>query len=272
MDHISAGRSEGSDPVGQGFSPVFAGLDASATPHERMDRLFAEYYYARPDFIDGTTRFHDTCSGSIRRGSTILEIGAGPANTTSAHLAALGAVVGLDISDEVQLNPHLASAHVYDGGAFPFDSESFDACASNYVLEHVGDPDTHFAEVARVLRPGGVYCFRTPNIWHYIVLASTCVPHAVHKALANRMRRLDGAHDPYPTFYRANTRRTIARLAGMAGLATVGLPTIEAEPWYGRSRALLFYPMLAYERVVDGSETFAGFRANILGVLQKPSA
>jgi SAM-dependent methyltransferase len=261
MDNVTAGRSQ----VGSPFAPP-------SRPDDRMDRLFARYYYARPDFIDGTTRFHRLCSESIRSGSSILEIGAGPANTTTAHLAALGAVVGLDIADEVRMNPHLAAAHVYDGGAFPFDGESFDACASNYVLEHVGDPHTHFAEIARVLRPGGVYCFRTPNLWHYIVLASTCVPHAVHKAVANRMRRLDGAHDPYPTLYRANTRRTIARLAGIAGLATVALPTVEAEPWYGRSHALLFYPMLCYERVVNSSETFGGLRANIFGVLQKPFA
>ncbi len=155
------------------------------------------------------------------------------------------------------------------GHAFPFEAESYDACVSNYVLEHVAHPAQHFAEVSRVLKPGGVYCFRTPNIWHYIVLASRCVPHAVHDALANRMRALVDAHDPYPTFYRANTRRTIEQLARSAGLATVALPTVEAEPWYGRSHALLFYPMMAYERLVNSSALLAGLRANIFGVLRK---
>lgn len=241
-------------------------------PAAPTDHLFAKYYYAHPDFVDGTKAFHRLCGDTLVHGSTILEIGAGPANSTSAFLATIGRVVGLDVSNEVMTNASLASAHAYDGTTFPFESDSFAACASNYVLEHIDDPARHFMEVARVLKPDGVYCFRTPNVWHYVGFVSKCLPHTLHLALANRLRGLPDARDPYPTFYRSNTRAAIGRLARSAGLSVVALPTTEAEPWYGRSHALLFYPMMLYERFVNSSARFEGLRSNILGVLQKPAA
>jgi hypothetical protein len=45
---------------------------------------------------------------------------------------------------------------------------------------------------------------------------------------------------------------------------------IEAEPSYGAAHPLLFYPMMAYERVVNSSDLFSVFRVNILGTLRKP--
>jgi 2-polyprenyl-3-methyl-5-hydroxy-6-metoxy-1,4-benzoquinol methylase len=48
---------------------------------------------------------------------------------------------------------------------------SFDARASNHVPEHVELPKLHLREAARALMPGGVYCFRTPNLWHYVTFA-----------------------------------------------------------------------------------------------------
>ena len=134
---------------------------------------------------------------------------AGPTNPTSSFLASLGNLTGLDVSEEVKQNCYLQDARVYDGGAFPFPSQSFDLCVSNFVLERVSvHPVTHFREVARVLKPAGKYCFRTPNLWHYIPLAASLTSHSVHLKLANRLRGLDdSAHDPWPTVYRANTLR-----------------------------------------------------------------
>lgn len=152
-----------------------------------IEALFAKHYYSRPDFVDGTTEFHRLCAKFIPVGERVLEIGPGPTNPTSAFLASRGIVVGADISDEVLGNQCLAEARVYDGQQIPFEDASFAACVSDYVLEHVADPTGHLREVCRVLQPGGVYCFRTPNLWHYVTVGSKILPHWLHLHLTNRL-------------------------------------------------------------------------------------
>lgn len=232
--------------------------------------LFDRYYYRNPQFRDGTARFFDLLTRHAHEQPAILEIGAGPTNSTSSFLASRGNLTGLDVSEEVKQNRHLQSAHVYDGGAFPFPSQSFDLCVSNFVLEHVLDPATHFREVARVLKPGGKYCFRTPNLWHYVPLAARLTPHSLHLKLANRLRALDdGAHDPWPTVYRANTLPALKKLRSAAGLALVECNMVESEPSYGRSSPFLFFPMMMYERLVNSTDLLRSLRINFQAVFQK---
>ena len=233
------------------------------------DALFDRYYYDRPDFRNGQDRFFDLVRDATPAGGSILEIGAGPKNVRSEYFASLGPVTGVDISDEVFDNPDLEAAHQFDGLEMPFPDNSFDTCVSVYVLEHVEDAEAHFREVSRVLKPGGAYCFWTPNLKHYVSLASNALPHSAHLALANRLRgRSEDEHDPYPTFYHANTNGRLRKLARQVGMTVDRLEMIESEPSYGRAHPALFYPMMAYERLVNGFDALRGLRANFQGVFR----
>ena len=237
----------------------------------RTEPLFERYYFSQPGYTGGTALFHELCRAQCGSHGRILEIGAGPANATTAFLATLGTVTGLDVSSEVVENPAVSEAHVYDGGVMPFADGSFDVAVSNYVLEHVARPRLHFCEVFRVLKPGGAYCFRTPNRWHYVTLASTLLPHALHVRLANQLRGLGGdAHEPWRTVYGANTNTRLRQLAAESRFAVEELRMVETEPSYGAAHPALFYPMMVYERLVNCSKRLAPFRVNIFAVFRKP--
>jgi SAM-dependent methyltransferase len=234
-------------------------------------RLYDKYYGPKTGFRGGTLPFFDLCIASIPKGANILEIGAGAKNEATKLLSTLGPVTALDIDPDVLTNPSAAKSRVFDGVRFPIPDGSFDACASNWVLEHVADPVTHFREVARVLRPGGVYCFRTPNLFHYVMLGSRVMPHSMHLMLANRLRKMSPeTHQPWPTYYRANRPGRLKRLAEDAGLGAADLTMIEPEPAYGRAHAALFYPMMAYERIVNATRFLETFRVTIIGSARKP--
>lgn len=237
-----------------------------------VDRLIHRHYVSQPGFQSGTAEFHEMCRGAFRQGGRILEIGAGASNETSRFLAGLGPVDGVDCSPLVLRNDALTTARVFDGLALPGPGGAYALCVSNYVLEHVEEPEAHFREVARVLEPGGAYCFRTPNVWHYVPLTARMTPHGVHRVLANRLRGLAAdAPEPWPTTYRANSRRRLRRLCAESGLEVAELRMIEREPQYARLSSLLFYPMMAYERMVNRSEVLAGLRINILGQVIRPA-
>lgn len=232
-----------------------------------MDR----FYRSRAGWRDGTTEFHDLCARAGRGARRILEIGAGPSNPTSSYLATLAELHGVDVDSAALGNDALSGAHVIVRDAYPFDDGYFDLCVSNYVLEHVADPRAHLAEVRRVLGPGGAYVFRTPNRFHYVALVSAATPHWFHELVANRLRgQGEEAHDPYPTAYRMNSARAVARHAKSAGFAVEVLDLVEKEPSYGMAARPLFLAFMAYERLVNATPKLANLRANLFGLLRKP--
>lgn len=236
-----------------------------------QERYLQRFYDRSRGWRDGTELFHALCAEHLPAGGKILEIGAGPSNDTSRYLATIGELHGVDPDSDVTTNDALSGAHVIDGDRFPFGDAELDGCVSNYVIEHVEKPVDHLREVCRVLRPGARYVFRMPNRFHYVTLVSAFTPHWVHLRLANWLRnKPEDAHDPYPTVYRMNSRRAVRHAARQAGLDVVRLDSIEREPMYGLASRPLFLAFMVYERIVNSSEAFAPFRANILGVLARP--
>jgi SAM-dependent methyltransferase len=240
-----------------------------------LERYIDRFYRSQPGWINGTVEFHNLCRQLIKLGSLILEIGAGPSNPTTGFLATLGRVRGIDVDPDVGSNKFLAASDVISSSSsgYPYSDAVFDACVSNYVLEHVSDPRQHFREVYRVLKPGACYLFRTPNRYHYTAIGALLTPHAIHAEISNRLRSLPaGSHDPYKTHYRANSRRALTKLSREIGFQVEELRLIEKEPSYGKLARPLFLLGVAYERAVNATSSAAGLRANILGVMRRPAA
>ncbi|HJP58678.1 MAG TPA: class I SAM-dependent methyltransferase [Gemmatimonadaceae bacterium] len=235
-----------------------------------QSRYYARFYHAKPGYVEGTTEFHALIKENCHRGWRILEIGSGPTNRTSRFLATLGEVHGIDPDPDVMANDALKSASIMSEERFPVASESFDCCVSNYVVEHVPDGMAHLEEVARVLKPGGVYVFRTVNGFHYLALVAKLTPHWFHRLVANRARGLaETAHDPYPTVYAMNSSRAITRAARAARLEVERIVWSEKEPPYAHFSRIAFLAMMLYERVVNSTGLFAGLRSNMFVVLRK---
>lgn len=267
------GQTDSSSLWGIKFTRESAALCRTSRSSQKTDMSWQKTYLDRfyGTRVDGTTEFHAMCAAHIPRGAAILEVGAGPSNETSRFLSSLGHLSGLDVDPAVRSNAYLAVALVLETDTYPFADACFDACVSNYVLEHVADPASHLSEISRILRPGGVYLFRTPNRHHYVSLVSRWTPHWFHTAIANRLRRLPAqAPDPYPTHYRLNSRRAIHRAATRSGLRVRELRMVEKEPSYGMASRLMFVTFMLYERFVNSSAMFAALRANVFGLLERP--
>jgi 2-polyprenyl-6-hydroxyphenyl methylase / 3-demethylubiquinone-9 3-methyltransferase len=118
--------------------------------------------------------------GRSPQGLSVLDVGCG-GGLLSEEFAMLGCqVTGVDRSV-----PTLAAARAHaarggldirylegDAARLPFDDEQFDVACCCDVLEHVDDVGRVVAEIARVLRPGGVFFFDTINrTWRSKLLA-----------------------------------------------------------------------------------------------------
>jgi len=90
----------------------------------------------------------------------ILDVGCGIGH--SYELLAPRETVGLDI-DPAALSGQNRETRAGDMRALPFADASFDGLISVQAIEHVPDPERALVEARRVLRPGGVAVFVTPN-------------------------------------------------------------------------------------------------------------
>ena len=99
----------------------------------------------------------------------ILDVGCGQGFESARFLAPDREVVGADYSAEAT---GTASARYGTEGlrvartdalGLGFLTGSFDGACSSHLIEHFPDPEPHVAELARVVKDGGVVCVLTPN-------------------------------------------------------------------------------------------------------------
>jgi len=111
-----------------------------------------------------------TRHAALRPGETVLDLGSGAGNDAFSarhEVGAEGRVLGVDMTREMIAKARGNAAKLgYDNVEFregaieqlPVDSSSVDAVISNCVLNLVPDKSKAFAEMLRVLRPGGRFC------------------------------------------------------------------------------------------------------------------
>jgi SAM-dependent methyltransferase len=137
------------------------------------------------------------------------------------------------------------------------------------VVEHLNDPVRQFSEVARVLQPGGVFLFHTPNLHSYVTLIARLLPYRVKKIIA---RVIDGRveEDVYPTYYRANTTKMIRDITARAGLEVMAMHFTMSAPIFTIIPPLAAIELL-YLRQLMRRPKLTPYRQTLICVLQRPA-
>jgi 2-polyprenyl-6-hydroxyphenyl methylase/3-demethylubiquinone-9 3-methyltransferase len=118
--------------------------------------------------------FHEALTRQLRlqpETLSVLDVGCG-GGILSEEFAKIGCrVTGLDPSapsletarKHAAMQGLVIEYHQAYGESIPFDANSFDVVICCDVLEHVDDLEKTIHEVARVLKPGGMFCYDTIN-------------------------------------------------------------------------------------------------------------
>lgn len=158
------------------------------------------------------------------QGRDVLDLGCAGGFMAEA-LAQRGArVTGIDPAaeaiDAARAHARKAGLRIgYDvgvGEALPYDSAAFDAVVCVDVLEHVTDLNKVMAEVARTLRPGGLFLFDTINRNPLARLATITIAEDLLRLLPR------GTHDP-AMFIKPRELRAAMVGAGLVPGAMTGL-------------------------------------------------
>lgn len=223
---------------------------------DRQNALRETYRRANPgwrpatEIFAGLVRTHLAVQppGLAQAQARLLDLGCGRGGLVEQLDHPLSQMVGLD-PDLDSLRQHrldlprvAAFSH-----QLPFASRSFDVVVASWVLEHVARPALVFAEISRVLRSGGAFVFITPNGRHPLTTLNRQFGRFA-RLQGMIVEKLYGRHsdDTFPTYYRANTERTLCQLSQENGLCLTQLHPIP-DPTYLAFTPLLFRFMCWFE-------------------------
>lgn len=142
-------------------------------PFFRPDQSADTQFYLQPRLVQhvdamARERLRALHTELLREGSDMLDL----MTSHESHLPedlTLGAVAGLGLNaEELAANPALAERVMRDINAdprLPFEERRFDAVLCSLSVEYLTRPNEVFLEVARVLRPGGLFLCSFSHRW-----------------------------------------------------------------------------------------------------------
>lgn len=236
-------------------------------PLDKQNALRERYRRQRPGWRPATEVYADLVRDHLRPESRLLDLGCGRGGLVEQLAHPLSQMVGID-PDRVSLHEHrlaLPRAQAFSQ-RLPFADDVFDVIYASWLLEHLSRPEEDFREIARVLRAGGVFVFITPNGRH---------PLSLFNHLLGRVGQLQGwlvrgfygrsAADAFPTFYRANGRRDLERLAAVSQLRLERLEAV-SDPTYLAFTPALFRLMRWLEERLPAER-----KLHLVGAMRAPA-
>lgn len=138
-------------------------------PRTQAIKEYSNYYDAEnllvPKFIQ--QRLGEIVSGfeCYRERNRLLEVGFGAGSLLEAAVADGWDVEGVEVSESAVVHAREAGYKTFWGELQDarYADSSFDVVVASELLEHLPAPATMVGEVARILRPGGLFWATTPN-------------------------------------------------------------------------------------------------------------
>lgn len=178
-------------------------------------------------------------------------------------------LTGADLAfDDIARHPHLQRRVICNLHSLPFQDNSFSLLTARSVVEHIEEPESFLRESLRVLSPGGLLLFATPNLLYYQCLVASVTPEIIKKPLVRYLEGRSGL-DVFKTYYRLNVPLKVKRLASQVGFTVQRIETVESLPEFTR----LGWPIQNLEKALTRAlrnHRLSAFRAVIVALLQKP--
>lgn len=219
------------------------------TRRDYKEIFYPESRYGGFTDIDGTLVFYSRVNALLGSDAIVLDAGCGTGRSSKdepdfkRNLRSLKGkcrrVIGIDVDPHAAANPFVDEFRTIGSGKWPVETESVDLCVSDFVLEHLERPENFFGELARVVKPGGYFCARTPNLLSYFGILSRLIPNKYHAAVTGKVQSRREAEDVFPVYYRCNTAGRLRSMLAAHGFEH-RVYGYEAEPCYA-SFSRFFY-------------------------------
>ena len=259
------------------LKPV-CGVRVMRFPSGLQPRLLRIYWALKrwivPDVTGSQFIYRDALVSHLKNRPRWLDLGCGHqflpdwvGNPDRELLFSLPRMVGVD-GDLQSIKRHalLRDKGLADIGHLPFSADSFDLVSANMVMEHVQDPARILNEVRRVLAPGGLFLFHTPNSSSPALAMGFHVPERLKKRLIGFLEDRS-EEDIYPTAYRINTRSQVIGFGSTTGFDIESCRLVTSDAFTARLGPLALFELLFIK--LTQWTIFQSLRPDMIVVLRK---
>lgn len=148
----------------------------------------------------------------------------------------------------------------------PFQCNYFDLITSNMVVEHIENPEVQFSEINRVLKQNGFFIFHTPNDLGYVTLFGRLIPDIIKKLLIYILQGRK-EEDVFKTYYRANNKKKILKLASRNGFKIKEIEMANSSAQFSVVPPLALVELIWMKILM--LDKFKSFRPYIIAILEK---
>lgn len=235
-------------------------------PKEKRQLYFKRKYKEQnPKWDDSMVLLKNFVNQYITEKNTVLDVGCGHGNFVIDELRnKFSYAVGIDVSREVmKKNICLDTCVVGNISSLPFDNNSFDTVISLWVLEHLDDPKACFQEIGRVLKPGGIFAFVTPNKYSALIWFRRLLRYNTAKKLVEKVYGRT-EEDTFDVHYQANSITKVKELSKKYGFDVLFLKE-NTDPSYTS-----FGPISYAVSKIFSALPLSFFKPHLVGILKKP--
>lgn len=151
-------------------------------------------------------------------------------------------------------------------GYLPFSDGIFDIVTANMVFEHLKDPSIQMKEIHRVLKPGGVLLFHTPNATSYVTIIAKLIPDAIKDKLVWLLQKRK-EEDVFPAYYKVNSLNDIRMFTMICGFEIDQIKMISSSAQFVMIPPLVIFELLLIKTLM--TPPMKAFRTNIIVKLKK---
>ena len=173
--------------------------------------------------LDGTIEFYGRINAILKDTDSVLDLGAGRGSWYLLDNCSyrkeirniknkVKYLVGVDVDEAVLENPTTHENMIMTLEKIPLDNSSMDIIVADWVLEHVQNPIQFCSEINRILKPGGIFCARTPHKYKYVSLFASLFKNKYHSKILKFIQPQRIELDIFPTVYKLNTQRSIKKI------------------------------------------------------------
>lgn len=216
---------------------------------------------------ESTEIYKEIVESVVDKNRKLLDIGCGHSNLLEKAYNKAHSTYGIDPeSDVIDRNPFIKEIRTEYVENLSFEDNFFDVIVSAWVFEHLPDPQKALSEIHRVLKPGGVAIFLTPNILNYNVWIIRLIPERFHDYFTKKLYGRE-ENDTFPKQYKINSVKRIRKFFKENNFKEEELLT-NGDPSYISFNNFTFKIAVLLEKILN-INIFKKFKVHIIGKFSK---